>query len=152
MFVAPNYVITVRHEPPLDVDRPAYDRLLRATAELRDGGGAFLAYVVLDEVVDGYFTRDRSPARPRGGHRGDAGVGRHARPPRTCRLPTRVRRDVIYLRRVVAPLREVFNALVRRDEALFDHHLDEYFRDLYDHVITCLRRARHRPRSAGGGA
>jgi magnesium transporter len=47
----------------------------------------------------------------------------------------RVRRDVIYLRRVVAPLREVFNSLVRRDEVLFDHHLDDYFRDLYDHVI-----------------
>ena len=32
-------------------------------------------------------------------------------------------------------MREVLNAIVRRDEGLFDHHLDEYFRDLYDHVI-----------------
>jgi magnesium transporter len=57
------------------------------------------------------------------------------RTPENLAAAYRVRRDVIYFRRVVAPLREVFNALVRRDEVLFDHHLDEYFRDLYDHVI-----------------
>jgi magnesium transporter len=132
MFVAPNYVITVRHEPPLDVAN-LRDRLLRATADLRDSGGAFLAYVVLDEVVDGYFTviahlQDRLEDIEETLVWGD----KHT--PENLSAAYQVRRDVIYLRRVVAPLREVFNALVRRDEVLFDHHLDEYFRDLYDHV------------------
>jgi len=133
LFVAPNYVLTIRHEPPLDIAN-LRARLLRATAELRDSGGPFLAYAVLDEVVDGYFTV-MAHLQDRVEEIEETLVWGDTRSPENLSVAYRVRRDVIYFRRVVAPLREVFNALVRRDEVLFDHHLDEYFRDLYDHVI-----------------
>jgi len=46
-----------------------------------------------------------------------------------------LRHDLVSFRRVVAPLREVLNTLLRRDETGLGPELDEYFRDLYDHVI-----------------
>ncbi len=134
VFVAPNYVITIRHEPPLDIEN-LRDRACSApppTCATAEGRSWRMS--ILDEVVDGYFTvmghlQDRVEEIE------ETLVWGDTRSPENLAAAYRVRRDVIYLRRVVAPLREVFNALVRRDEVLFDHHLDEYFRDLYDHVI-----------------
>ena len=133
LFVAPNYVITLRHDPPLEVST-LDTRLERATTELAAGGGAFMAYAVLDEVVDGYFAviahlQDRVEDIE------EALVWGQAHDRENLSAAYAVRRDVIFFRRAVAPLREVLNALVRRDEELFGHQLDEYFRDLYDHVI-----------------
>jgi magnesium transporter len=132
-FVAPNFLITVRHEPAYDITR-FRQRLRRDTEEMRTGGGAFAAYALLDEVVDGYFgvtghLQDRIEEMEETLVWGDLGDRED------LSAAYRVRRDVIYFRRVVAPMREVLNAIVRRDEELFDHQLDEYFRDLYDHVV-----------------
>jgi magnesium transporter len=133
IFVAPNFLITVRHEPAYNID-PFRGRLLRDVEELRTHGGAFAVYALLDEIVDGYFgvvahlqdqIEEMEETLVWGEHRDREDLsGAYM-----------VRRDVIYFRRVVAPMREVLNAIVRRDEGLFDHQLDEYFRDLYDHVI-----------------
>ena len=46
-----------------------------------------------------------------------------------------LRRDVLLFRRVVAPLREVIGTIVRADAVIKDPGLEEYFRDLYDHVV-----------------
>jgi len=133
IFVAPNYVITVRHDPPMDIE-DLRSRLLRASTQLREGRGPFMAYVVLDEIVDGYFSV-MARLQDQVEEIEETLVWGDTRRREDLSAAYRVRRDVIYLRRVVAPLREVFNSLVRRDEVLFDHHLDDYFRDLYDHVI-----------------
>ena len=42
----------------------------------------------------------------------------------------------MHLRRVVAPLRDVLSIFSRRDEHVLGGDLDDYFRDLWDHVVT----------------
>ena len=46
-----------------------------------------------------------------------------------------LKRELIEVRRAVSPVREVFNQLTNRDEALIDPDELVYFRDIYDHVI-----------------
>jgi magnesium transporter len=48
------------------------------------------------------------------------------------------KRELLDLRRVVAPLRDVANALLRRDLAVIDEPLIPYFQDLYDHLVRVL--------------
>jgi len=132
LFLAKNYVITIRHDPVHDIAELRV-RLERAAAELGQGGALF-AYVILDHLVDGYFEvvaflQDRIQQIE------EQLVWRSGTESAGFPLAYAVRRDVVYFRRVVAPLREVLNAIVRRDEDLFGHELDEYFRDLYDHII-----------------
>jgi magnesium transporter len=131
MFVAQRYVITVRHDPGFDLSDVGA-RLERAPADLAKRG-AFVGYTVLDHIVDGYFEvtdhlqdrlEDVEEHLVWGAREGDQ-VGE----------AYTLRRDLIYFRRVVAPLREVMNSLVRRDEPTFDEPMQEYFRDLYDHVL-----------------
>jgi magnesium transporter len=131
MFVAPLFVITVRHDPILDIE-PVRRRLETAPRDLQQRA-AFIAYAMLDHLVDGYFdvleeVEDRladleeslMQDRPEAGD---------------LSATFQLRRDIVSFRRVVAPLREVLNTLLRRDETGLGPELDEYFRDLYDHVI-----------------
>lgn len=132
LFAAPSFAITLRHQPALNIDR-VVERLRSCPEELAEGG-AFITYAVIDHVVDGYFealeylqdeiveTEERllGPSSS-----GDADL------PAVFQL----RRDIVHFRRVVAPLREVLNTLLRRDESVLGAALDDHFRDLSDHVI-----------------
>ena len=46
-----------------------------------------------------------------------------------------LKRELIQVRRAISPVREVFNQLTNRDEALISEDEIVYFRDIYDHVI-----------------
>ena len=131
LFAAPHFAITVRHQPALNIDRVG-ERLQACPKELSEGGG-FVMYVVFDHIVDGYFEaleylQDRIVETEERLLTTTSGDGD---------LPAvfRLRHDIVRFRRAVAPLREVLNTLLRRDETVLDPALDEHFRDLSDHVI-----------------
>ena len=46
-----------------------------------------------------------------------------------------LRKSLVLLRRVVLPMREVVNSLMRRDLHVVDDALQPYFQDVYDHVL-----------------
>ncbi len=49
-----------------------------------------------------------------------------------------IKRRLLDLRRVVAPLRDVVNGLLRRDAPVVDEALLPYYQDLYDHLVRVL--------------
>ena len=92
-----------------------------------------LAHAVLDFIVDDYFVATEDIERriedlDLQAYTGldDKGVQR----------AFALRRDLVRFRRVVGPLREVLNAMVRRDSGVLDDSVDEHLRDLHDHVVT----------------
>jgi magnesium transporter len=46
-----------------------------------------------------------------------------------------IKKQLLYLRRTVVPLREVFNTLLRREQPIFPREIHVYFQDVFDHVI-----------------
>lgn len=46
-----------------------------------------------------------------------------------------MKKDLLLLRRVVAPLRDVFNTLLRREQPVYSRETTVYFQDVYDHLI-----------------
>jgi magnesium transporter len=46
-----------------------------------------------------------------------------------------MKKELLHLRRVVAPLRDVFNTLLRREQPVFSRETSIYFQDVYDHLI-----------------
>ena len=106
---------------------------------LRGGAGALLArgpdhllWAMCDELVDGYF--------PLADRLGDAmdevqdEVMRAVRPELLERVFA-LKRELHEVRRLVSPVREVFNQLTNRDIGLIDPEEIIYFRDVYDHLI-----------------
>ena len=131
IFVGPRYVVTVRHG-----HSPSYAEV-RARAEksprLLAKGPGFVLYAIMDFVVDHYFPvvdacEDRLEALE--GSVFADGV---------TRMVTQeiydLKRELVTLKRAVAPLMEVCNRLVRYDVGLVPEEVRLYFRDVYDHVI-----------------
>ncbi|WP_326958714.1 magnesium transporter CorA family protein [Amycolatopsis sp. NBC_01286] len=131
-FVMPRALVTVRKD-----DRFAMDAVVArwdAAKDLAGSGVAYLLHGLLDYVVDGHFEAVQAL---------DDEIERledlvfDDRPDQAelQRRSFRLRKSLTALRRVVLPMREVVNALMRRDQPFFDEATAPYFQDVYDHVL-----------------
>ena len=111
----------------------------RAGHALRGGAGTLLArgpdhmlWALCDAIVDDYF-----PLGDRIGDAMDAAQDEVFRDPdpEVLERVFRLKRDLHEIRRLVSPVREVFNQLTNRDIGLIDDNEVIYFRDVYDHLI-----------------
>jgi magnesium transporter len=131
-FVLPRGLITVRLSPHFDMDAVSqrFDELGG-----QEYGVGSLVHGLLDVVVDGHFEAVQALDEgiegledalfTNNGPRG--GLQRHT---------FRLRKDLVELRRVVLPMREVVNSIQhRRLDAKTAPELDPLFADLYDHVL-----------------
>ena len=131
-FVLPQGLITVRMSPPFDTE--AVSQRFDELGGQEHGVGA-LVHGLLDVVVDGHFEAVQ--------HLDDAieeieDALFNEDLPRTGlqRSTFRTRKDLVELRRVVLPMREVVNSIQhRRLDAKTAPELDPLYADLYDHVL-----------------
>jgi magnesium transporter len=131
VFTAPGYVVTVRHD-----GCPAFDRLIerahrRADVDLADG---MLLYRIADGLVDSFF-----PALGEMDDTIDALSAEILEAPATHQLSQvfEIKRDLMNLRKVIAPQRDLFAAIVSGVEEIpgVGEETTRYFRDVYDHLI-----------------
>jgi magnesium transporter len=114
------------------------ERIRRGRGPIRAQGADYLAYSLLDAVVDNYFV-----VLERFGERIEALqeelVTRSASNSRRAEVTLHgLRREMVLLRRNVWPLREVIGTLERGGSALFRRETWVYLRDVYDHVIHMI--------------
>ena len=136
LIVGAGYVVTVHWTDSPTVDG-VRERWRKNPEELATTAGG-LIYELLDAVADGYFPLlDRLSERIDQLHdsifTGGADAGSEV-----LRQVLAIKRELLDLRRVVAPLRDVANALLRRDVSSVDEALVPYFQDLYDHLVRVL--------------
>jgi magnesium transporter len=132
VFVTPNALVTVRKEDGFDIEELM--RRFDDVADLTKYGVSALLYALLDFVVDGHFETVQSldeeiekledllfDDKPH-----DSAVQRRS---------FELRKSLVELRRVVLPMREVVNSLLRRDIGLVGEEMTPYYQDVYDHVL-----------------
>ncbi|MFY9806180.1 MAG: magnesium transporter CorA family protein [Pseudonocardiaceae bacterium] len=132
VFVTHNALVTVRKSDRFDIDGVVarWD----ASPDLAKHGVAFLLHGLLDYVVDGHFaavqTLDEEIETLEDllfdDRRSDLSVQRRS---------FELRKSLVRLRRVVLPMREVVNSVMRRDLHGFDEAMTPYYQDVYDHVL-----------------
>ena len=134
MFLGKGFVLTL--QPRCD-DRlePVRERLVRGRTKLRQKGAAYLAYAILDLIVDATF-----PAlEALGDHLDEIEEGILEKPDQEdIENLQRVRRELLVLRQVLWPQREVMGRLAREDHELMPEDVRIYFRDCYDHAVQAL--------------
>jgi len=98
-------------------------------------GADYLAYSLLDVVVDNYFT-----VLEKLGERIETLEDLLVKDPSPSILQSVhvFRREMIVLRKAVWPLREVISALGRSDNAIIGEPISIYLRDVYDHTIQVI--------------
>jgi magnesium transporter len=131
-FVLPRGLITVRLSPHFDMD--AVSRRFDELGGQEYGVGS-LVHGLLDVVVDGHF--DAVQALDEGIEGLEDALFTNSSPRGGMQRRTfRLRKDLVELRRVVLPMREVVNTIQhRRLDAKTAPELDPLFADLYDHVL-----------------
>ena len=117
-----------------DIFEPVRDQIRRA-GKIRTFGPDYLAYALIDTIVDNYFSvmenlEEQVEAI-------EAELVAHPTQ-QSLRSINRLRRHMIVLRRAVWPLREVINGLERSESPLIRETTDIYLRDVYDHAIQVI--------------
>jgi magnesium transporter len=131
VFVGRNYLVTVRKQPAYDLE-PVVKRW-EANSQLAAEGGGYLLYVLLDEIVDGYFTAlDHYEDRTEEVEDSVFGEGAHNEVQSEI---FELKKDLMWFRRTVSPLREVLDVMQRRTVEVVTPALEPYYRDVYDHVL-----------------
>lgn len=99
---------------------------------IRTLGTDYLAYAIMDTIVDQNFILLESLDEMV-----DAVEEGLLTNPDSGILTTiqQMKRELIYIRRSVAPLRELFSAILRSESPLIHKKIHIYFRDIYDHVL-----------------
>jgi magnesium transporter len=134
LVVGPNYVLSFQ-EKEGDVFEPVRDRIRRAKGRIRKMGADYLAYSLLDAIVDGYFLI----LEKIGDRIEDLEENLISRPDaRTLQTIHSLKREMIFLRRSVWPLREVISGMSRKESALVKETTGIFLRDVYDHTVQVI--------------
>jgi magnesium transporter len=129
-----NFVITFQ-EREGDIFEAVRNRLKNGRGSIRKAGADYLAYALIDALVDSYF----SVLEWIGEEIEDIEEELVANPaPETLRRIHFLKREMIYLRRSVWPLRETISSLERSESPLIKHSTGIYLRDLYDHTVQVI--------------
>lgn len=129
-----NFVLTFQERPTGSFD-PIRERLRANKGHIRGAGAGYLAYTLLDIIVDRYFI-----VLEQIGDDCETLEEELLRKPNATMLQGihRLKRETMELRRAVWPLREVVNALIRNDGGFFQSTTVPYLRDVYDHTVHLI--------------
>ncbi|MGA1823635.1 MAG: magnesium/cobalt transporter CorA [bacterium] len=134
IIVGPHFLLSFQ-EKEGDIFMSLRDRIRNAKGRIRKMGTDYLAYALLDAIVDHYFIILEK-------------IGEEIEDMEDLLLanPTheivhtihRLRQEIIFLRKSVWPLREVISALAREELPMIHETTGVYLRDVYDHTIQVI--------------
>ncbi len=130
IFLGKNYLVTVHSRPIRAIDTAT--RLWHEWTDRAEQGSGLLAYLLIDAIVDDYLPlldviserMDDLEDSIFGEFRAEA-----------IEEIFSIKKKLLYLRRSITPLRDVFNTLLRREQPIFPRETHVYFQDVFDHLI-----------------
>jgi magnesium transporter len=134
LVLGSNYLISVQEEIG-DVFDPVRERLRNSKGKFRKLGPDYLAYALMDAIVDNYFLiletwdsrieqlEEELMVNPTQS---------------TLRKIHRLKRELLFLRRAIWPLREAISTMERNESDLIKESTGVFIRDLYDHTIRIV--------------
>lgn len=129
-----NYVISFQ-ESDLPIFDPIIKRIHQPSSRLRRFQTDYLAYALIDTVVDHYF-QFLDSLNGQIDELEDF-ILDEAKPEHLQRIHS-LRRDLIYFRKSVWSLRDAINTLIRDDSPLISEELTVFLRDVYDHIVQII--------------
>lgn len=135
MFLGRDFLITMQEEPDQDVFEPVRARIRAGRGYIRKLGADYLAYALLDSVVDHIFPILES-----------IGEALEELEDEMLESPTRrsvarlhdFRRTLVQLRRVIWPERDLLSTLLHDTTGIFSDDTKVFVRDAYDHSVRII--------------
>ncbi len=133
-FIFDKIVITIQDELEDCLD-PIRDRILKGKGQIRSQSAAYLAYALMDAIVDNYF-----PMIDDINHRMtdlEESIMREPIPSHVNEIMN-IKREIIQIRKAALAERDKLNELLRSDYVKKDEKLEMYLRDAQDHSIQIV--------------
>ncbi|WP_017316383.1 magnesium/cobalt transporter CorA [Mastigocladopsis repens] len=130
-----HYLLTIQEEAEYDCFEPVRMRIRNSKGIIRKQGVDYLAYALLDAIVDGFF-----PVLERYGERIEELEEEVITNPKRQTLQNiyQIRRELLQLRRAIWPQREAINSLIKNGSELITNEVQIYLRDCYDHAVQVI--------------
>lgn len=134
LIIGSNFVISFQ-EREGDVFDPIRDRIRTGKGRIRKMGADYLAYSLVDAIVDGYFM-----VLERLGDKIEEIENELISTPgqRTLGEIHRLKRESLFIRKSIWPLREVVHGMGRAESSLISDATSLYLRDVYDHTVQVI--------------
>jgi magnesium transporter len=134
LILGSNFVLSFQEKEGPLFD-PIKDRIRNGKGRLRKMGSDYLVHAILDTIIDQYFII----LEKLGDRIEDREEELVTRPtPATLQAMYQLKREMIFLRKAVWPLREVIAGLERDESPLIQQSTGIYLRDIYDHTIQVI--------------
>ena len=134
LILGENFVVTFQ-ERVGDVFEVIRERIRNSKGRVRKMGSDYLAYALMDAIVDSYFS-----ILEKLGEKIESMEEDLVSDPTESTLQQihAMKREMILLRKSVWPLREVISGVQRSESAIIHEPTEIYFRDVYDHTIQII--------------
>ena len=135
IILGPDHLFTFQEGLQGDVFDSVRERIRNGKGKIRGMGADYLAYALIDAIVDSYFSVLE-----------DLGEGIVNLEEELALAPDKttlfrindIKREIIFLRKAVWPLREAVSFLEHGDSPLLTPATRVYFRDVYDHTVQVI--------------
>jgi len=134
LVLGSNYVLSFQ-EREGDVFDSIRERIKIGKGRIRKAGSDYLAYRLIDAIVDNYFGVLESVGERIEGIQEDV---LEQPDPSTLKLIQNTKREMIFLRKSVWPLREAISSMERTESPLIGDGVRPYLRDVHDHAIQVI--------------
>ena len=134
IILGPTFVISFQ-EKETEIFNPIRERIRAGKGRLRKSGADYLAYSLIDTIVDNYFT-----VLEHLGEKIEIIEESLVKNPSTQTLQAiqHLKREMIFLRKSVWPLRETISSLERTECQLIQESTGLFLKDIYDHTIQVI--------------
>jgi magnesium transporter len=135
LICQPDRLITFQEDSSWDCFEPVRDRIRRNLGPIRQAGIPFLAYSLIDSIIDSFFP----VLEVYGEHLAALETEAVSTPTRqTLQKIHTLRREMLMLRRSLWPQRAVLNNLIRDGSTFLGPEVRLYLQDSYDHLIQVV--------------
>lgn len=115
--------------------KPVISRLIGGKGKMRRSGTDYLAYAIIDSIVDHYFSviemlSDQIDELEPAVYKNPSGD--------LINRIFRLKRETLVIRNSIRPLRDVLSEIIHPDSTIFPEDIDPFFRDVSDHVLHVI--------------
>jgi magnesium transporter len=132
IVVGKNFVLSFQEDANRDVFNSLREKLKLSNSRIRQGGADYLCYTMLDLIVDHYYlVMEKLGDRIEELEEELVRVSNK----RSLAKINLLRKELIVLKRNMAPVRDLVNGFIRSDSDLLDDRNTKYFKDVHDHIM-----------------
>jgi len=130
-----NFVLSFQEDAHRDVFDPLRHKLGIAKSAVRQRGADYLLYSMLDMIVDNYYLVMEKLGEKI--EMAEEDVIRNSNS-RSLAGINQLKKELIVLKRNIAPVRELLNGFIRSESDLIEERTTKYFKDVYDHIVQAF--------------